>query len=182
MLIHPMFVHFPIALLSIYSLMELMRIKRLEEKDYWFFVKATFVILGALGALLARQTGELDAKAFEGSDNAILQLHALAATATTLLFLGIAACYFILWLEREGFDKRLIVVLALSPESMMATFFRFLARIARSVIGSLGPLFAIAGLLLLTITGGLGGILVYGPDADPLTKVLYDLVLRLSSR
>ncbi len=34
---------------------------------------------------------------------------------------------------------------------------------------------SILGLIMLTITGGLGGILVYGPNADFVTSFLYTL-------
>ena len=42
--IHPIFVHFPIALLTLYSLAELIRWRRITELAYWFYVKAFAMI------------------------------------------------------------------------------------------------------------------------------------------
>jgi hypothetical protein len=37
-------------------------------------------------------------------------------------------------------------------------------------------LIALAGLFCLTITWALGGLMVHGPDADPLTRILNNII------
>jgi hypothetical protein len=39
-------------------------------------------------------------------------------------------------------------------------------------------LLALLGLVLITITGGLGGAMVYGPNADPFFKPVFELLIR----
>ena len=56
--LHPIIVHFPVALLTLYGIFELFSVRRIARKPYWFYVKAVLVIFGALGALAAWLTGE----------------------------------------------------------------------------------------------------------------------------
>ena len=56
-----MVVHFPIALLTVYALMELVWSKRLRKNESWLYVKAAFLIIGLLGAYAALSTGEMAA-------------------------------------------------------------------------------------------------------------------------
>jgi hypothetical protein len=54
----------------------------------------------------------------------------------------------------------------------LVTFFLFFSKRWVSI------LLAIVGLILITVTGALGGILVYGPDVDPVAKLLYSLIVK----
>jgi len=56
--IHPLFVHFPIALLSFYALMEICRFIRINRSPHWFHAKAFVLIAGAASAFLTLETGE----------------------------------------------------------------------------------------------------------------------------
>lgn len=179
MTIHPLFVHFPIALLSVYSLFEVFRLKRLTAKDSWFYIKAVLVILGAVSAIVTLQTGEFDAESTRSyRGNPIFQAHKSAASVTTGIFLAIAACYVILWIVREGWHEKFFAKLMISEGSPIRKLFNLVYKIAEVLVGSpLAILFALAGFALLSLTGALGGLLVYGPEADPLTKILYDIVM-----
>ena len=46
--IHPLLVHFPIALLTIYSLLELVPFKQIYRQSYWFYTKAIILIIGSI--------------------------------------------------------------------------------------------------------------------------------------
>lgn len=50
-------VFYPLGLLSFYALLELVSIKRLERKNYWFYVKSINLFAGTLGLLLAGVMG-----------------------------------------------------------------------------------------------------------------------------
>ena len=56
--LHPIFVHFPIALLTLYTLCELLRFKKIKDHPAWFYLKAVLIICGTLGAAAALLTGD----------------------------------------------------------------------------------------------------------------------------
>ena len=72
--IHPILVHFPIALLTTYAFFECIRFKKLMELREWFYIKATFLFLGGLGALAAAQAGDFGKQLYP-SARAIIQVH-----------------------------------------------------------------------------------------------------------
>ena len=49
--VHPLVIHYPIAFLSTYAVFELLRFRKLLDLPYWFYIKATLVIVGELGAI-----------------------------------------------------------------------------------------------------------------------------------
>ena len=91
MFLHPIITHFPLALLTVYSVFELIRFKKVTEKPYWFFVKAIFVTLGTITAVLAWLTGP------EVSGSRLGEMHELFATNSLLIFAIIALTYFSTW-------------------------------------------------------------------------------------
>ena len=50
--IHPLVIHYPIAFLTTYVVFELLRFRKLLNLPYWFYVKATLVTVGELGAIV----------------------------------------------------------------------------------------------------------------------------------
>ncbi len=173
--IHPVVVHFPVALLTIYALMELIRFNKVKSQPYWFYVKALFLMIGGLGALAARQTGEWAAEGVDrSSDTAgILNMHENFANATTLIFGTLAVGYLIIWLNRENIFK------FFNNNQTLIKIWNFILPIAKVLIETkLVILLAFAGLACVTITGGLGGIMVYGPDADPFFGFIYKLIFQ----
>ncbi len=169
--IHPMFVHFPIAFLTVYGGLELLRFKKILSQPWWFYVKMSFVVFGFLGALLALQTGGLIEDEFERSSlGPLMETHASFATATTVVF-GILAGLYLLtwfklvsdsqaWLKKNGI-RQLWQLLITTHQVFYKPWF---------LISS-----AFAGLVLITITGALGGALVHGPEVDPVVSAIYHL-------
>ncbi|MEK7608444.1 MAG: DUF2231 domain-containing protein [Patescibacteria group bacterium] len=179
MVIHPLFVHFPVALLSLYAFLELFRFRKLVESNSWFNTKLILLITGTLGALATLKTGELDAESKGEAflESAVFKLHESAAELTTAIFIFITALYFIRWLIREDLHEKIFAFLAIPSESAIRKIFAFFSGILRLVVETpLILLFALFGLSALLLTGALGGILVYGPDADPITRVLFDFL------
>lgn len=145
--LHPILVHFPVALLTVYAILECIRFKKVLEKPYWFYIKAVLAILGELGALAAYATGH----GVRGS--ALVQMHSTFATITVWIFATLAISYIKEWLKREG---------------MWLTKF--------SAPGYVIVILAIAGLVSVTITGGLGGAIIYGTHFDPFMTPIFKLL------
>jgi len=103
--IHPFLVHFPIAFLSVYSLMELVGFRFITATAYWFYIKAAMVILGALGAVAAYLSGELAQKLI--GESQIVEIHSRWAKASTILFGLIAAIYVLVWISRLEITGRI---------------------------------------------------------------------------
>jgi len=168
--LHPIFVHFPITLFTIYSLMELVKFKKITTLPYWFYIKALLVILGTAGAYTTLLSGELIEEMFEESSS-LVEIHSSLAKITTFLFTFITLLYILSWFQKGnfGFVKNLRNNL----------LWIYLLKLQKFILNTwLIILLAFIGLLLITITGALGGIIVFGPDTDPLTKFIYELLIK----
>jgi uncharacterized membrane protein len=156
--LHPIFVHFPIALLSLYAVFELIRWRKLAAKEYWFHVKAVLVIVGFIASFIAIATGP------EGQNQAALVgMHENFAWASTILFGIIALLYAIAWLQRAGAANSGILKSAARLEESISKPWVLV-------------LLAVIGLALITITGALGGAITYGPDVDPVASFVYHIL------
>lgn len=176
--IHPIFVHFPIALLTIYALLEMIRFRKVLAQEYWFYIKAAIVIIGALSSYLTLYTGSL-AEDYLHTHGAVLQnnpvsfrlidIHSNWAVATVVIFSFIAVVYTIEWLNKSAVIQ-----------NKMRTFFiwRITLKVCDFILS--GPIIiplALIGLVVLTVTGSLGGAVVFGPNADPIVHAIYNLVV-----
>ena len=168
--IHPVFVHFPIALFLLYGGLELLRFTPLKNKEAYFYVKAVLVILGSISAWITLQTWELAEEAFQNSAaEQLVETHSAFATASTIIFSIIAAAYLISWIEKEQW-------LHLQEGSTLQKIWNVLKKIEWLLIETpLVYVIVLAGILCITITGALGGTIVYGPDIDPLANFVYHL-------
>ena len=130
MFLHPIVIHFPIALLTVYSILEIIRFKNDDTKR-------VLVILGTLGAYVAALTGP------GGEGVRILDMHELFAKLTIIIYSLIAISY----IDREFIKKTSILIIL-----------------------------ALLGLASITITGGLGGAMVYGTSFDPFMAPVFKLL------
>ena len=176
--LHPIFVHFPIALLTVYALMELVRYRKITNQPYWFYAKGLFLLIGGLGALAALFTGDMARGAVEqgtfqpavANFRQVVSMHENFADLSIAIFGILAVSYLFLWLQRLNFSTSL-------EKYGMQTVWNFLLAIAHFFVETRLVLFmALAGLVCITITGGLGGIMVYGPSADPFFGVIYNIL------
>ena len=171
--IHPIFVHFPIAFLTMYSIMEILQFKKLRDSHTWNNIKAFLVIIGTGLSFLALQTGEL-AEGIIGRSR-LVETHSTFATISTWFFIIMAIVYFIHIINNEFTQLKDWCW----NTKYIRTIWRVLSKITDIIFFYWGMFIAlgIMGLVLITITGALGGAIVYGPTADPVVSFIYNLFL-----
>ncbi len=167
--IHPIFVHFPIALMTVYAIAELIRFKKLTQTAYWFYVKAILVIAGTLSAFLALNTGEGAEDLIDRSLRPLMNMHATFASASTWIFGIMSVLYLISWISRSEFSQKI------SASKVGWVWDKKVFWANRILNSSLMIILALAGLIAITITGALGGAIVYGPEVDPIVSSIYHL-------
>ena len=169
--IHPIFVHFPIALFTIYAVMEILQFKVLRESRVWNIIKAVFVILGTLTSFLALQTGD-GAEHIMGHTS-LVETHSNFAGISVWLFAAISIIYIVRMINTESATIKDWCW----NTKYVRNIWNILSRITDFLFKYWGILVVIGiiGLVLITITGSLGGAIVYGPDADPVVSFIYHL-------
>lgn len=166
--IHPIFVHFPIALLSVYVLLEVLRFKVVSKQSYIFYLKAIFVIFGTIGAGFALLTGKIAEELVNEDVSYLVHVHQIWAILSSLIFGIIALCYFVAWINKDfpGF-------LAKYKNNLI---WKILLKLSDNILKSpLIIILALIGFVAITITGALGGIIVYGQNSDPFAQFIYTL-------
>lgn len=170
-----MLVHFPIALLTVYAILELLTIHKFFRSAAWTHVRSALVIFGSGAAMITLQTGEIAAELnYYGVEdaNALVSMHSTWATTATVIF-GIIAGAYLLSILKE--NVRLNSYYLRLPKIITQLLDLAIKLITKS---PLRILLAIGGLVAITITGGLGGALIYGPDIDPAISIIYHLFFK----
>lgn len=161
--IHPLFVHFPIALLFIYSLVQILPLQRWIPSTPWRSVGNVLLIAGFLGALAAASTGDIAAQLSQ-PNHVILELHELFASAVQGLY-GILIGSLVVKAIISQWNK----LRQYRVVSILLSITDFVDRRWVTIMVS------VLGLLALVITGIFGGAMVYGATADPLATPLLHL-------
>jgi uncharacterized membrane protein len=101
--LHPIFVHFPIALLTLYAGLEVVRLPILTRQTWYFYAKAVLVIAGALGAIPTVITGLIVGEGLENDlvIGKIVQMHEKFAFASLVVFGVLAIIYLLVWLGKK---------------------------------------------------------------------------------
>jgi uncharacterized membrane protein len=169
--IHPIFVHFPIALLTVYAVLELVRFNKITSQIYWFYVKASILFAGALGAFAALSTGDGAEQTIAKELRPLVEIHSTFAAISTWIFLFIGLVYIVLWINKTDWNQQLF-------DGRFSKIWGTLLNSATKMYES--PfiiILAFLGLLSITMTGALGGAIVYGPNIDPVVSFFYHLVM-----
>lgn len=185
--LHPLFVHFPIALLVLYALIEvglplkirLYRLCKWERAPWfqsmlspvWVSIKSFLVIIGTVLAFPTLQTGEvaehiyrqqaLSPESFiQSSIGRLIEMHGTFATLSVILFSILSV----------GYVARAVTQLPTTYHSFQHVCMYIQRIILHPIVRTL---LALVGISLITITGALGGAIAHGPKTDPVVEMIY---------
>ncbi len=151
--VHPIFVHFPIAMLVVYSIIKILPMRRFFPNVSWREIENALLVVGVFGSFAAIFTG-LIAKGIVKPREELVKMHELFAISTATIYsvlLISEALYFFKKNQRVNSIYRIVTAPTISR------------------------ILAILGLIAVVTTGLLGGVIVYGTSMDPLAP----FVLRL---
>ena len=163
--IHPILVHFPIAFLLIYSVIKIFPLEKWMPSVSWKQIERLVLLVGVLGAFAANSTGEL-AEHIVNPNHQLVETHSFFAGASTLFYVLILVGEILTLLIPFIIQKLNIV-----PLVKLFTFFEKLLTNKSLVI-----LLAFLGLISISITGLLGGVMVHGITADPLAPIVLKML------
>ncbi len=157
--------HFPVAFLAIYSIIKILPVSKWFPRVSWKHIEIALLVIGFGGALIADSSGEV-AEHLTRPNHALVEMHSLFAALSTWIF-GI-----MLGAEISPFGRvRILDRLRLRPISKLLHFLeRIVLNRAMSII------LALAGLIAISVTGLLGGVMVYGVTADPLAPLVIKML------
>lgn len=163
--IHPLFVHFPIALLLVYSLIKILPLAKYFPNVAWKHIERALLVFGVLGAFASMTTGET-AEHLTNPNEKLVETHAFFASFSTWVY-GLLLAGEILSYLNVSFIPRL--------QTSIITKLTFnLERLLTHPI--LSKVLAFVGFIAISVTGMLGGIMVYGVTADPLAPMVMQIL------
>lgn len=163
--IHPIFVHFPIAFLMLYSIIKILPFNKWLPKIAWKQVELVLLVPGVIGAFVASSTGEM-AEHLVNPPRQLVEAHST--------FAGIATWAYVLILVGE---LLFIFVPKILNKFNTSNLTKFLILIQKLLTNKkISILLVVVGLVSITITGLLGGVIVYGATADPFAKIILNIL------
>ncbi len=163
--IHPLFVHFPIALLFLYSIVKVIPFHRWFPKVAWRHIERVLLVIGVLGAFAASYTGEI-AEHIVKPQRDLVEMHSLFADFTTWIFGAL--------LLGEILSLLMPVLITRLKSPKFISFCLFIQKILTHRVFS--RILAILGFIAITVTGLLGGTMVYGLTADPIAPLVLKIL------
>lgn len=163
--IHPIFVHFPIAFLLVYSLLKIIPLRKWLPGVAWNHIEKVVLLVGVVGAFVAAQTGEI-AEHLVRPDHNLVEMHSLFASISIAFYGLLVVCEFL--------TPVLGYLIKKFPESKLLVRLQEVLPLVNS--GWLKIVLAVLGLVAITVTGLLGGVMVYGVTADPIAPIVLKLL------
>jgi uncharacterized membrane protein len=167
--IHPIFVHFPIAMLFVYSVIHILPFNKWFPKFAWKHIEFVLLVVGVLGAFAALATGET-AEHMVRPDHTLVEYHSTFASIATwlygILLVGEIAYYWNRVAATVGESIRLVQYI-----NKLSTFIeKYLQK------GWISKTLALCALIAIVVTGILGGVITYGVTADPFAVYLLQIL------
>ena len=149
--------HFPIAMLIVYSVIKILPLGRWFPKVAWRDIERLLLVVGVGGAFLALATGET-AEHLVRPNHDLVEMHSLFASISTWLSVAL-----LLGELAAMVNKRRSFAISVFIEKV------FCNRIVSTLI-------AFIALIAISITGLLGGVLAYGLTADPVAPFVLNIL------
>lgn len=162
--LHPLIVHFPIALLSLYVGIEVLSLLIKPRSDKIFVTKVLLLLVGTVSAMIALETGEMAEGVMWSWP--LVETHSLFAEASYIVFAVLSGIYLIRFIIQSNRIKRYTKIQWTILSIIKTTWAHIIISIA-----------AIIGFGLLVITGALGAALVHGPEIDPVVNWIYTILV-----
>ena len=160
--IHPIFVHFPVAMLFVYSIIKILPFKKWFPKVAWRDIERVLLVVGVLGAFAALATGDT-AEHLVHPNRALVDAHSTFASIATAFYGALLAGEITAGINAKRFVYG-------KSWKWISTLLRFIEKILCNPFFS--GLLAVLGFIAISITGMLGGVIAYGITADPFSSVL----------
>ena len=163
--IHPLLVHFPVALLFVYSIIKILPLEKWFPNVSWKHIERALLFFGVLGAFAADATGDL-AEHIDRPNRALVNMHSTFAGIATFLY-GFLLAGEIISVFRSMYGNKITEpkiqkILALLEKFLCSPF--------------ISTCVAFLGLIAISVTGLLGGVMVYGVSADPVAGIVLKLL------
>ena len=159
--IHPLLVHFPIAFLFLYSVIKILPFKRWFPKVAWRDIERVLLLVGVLGAFAALATGDA-AEHLAHPNRQLVDAHATFGAAATWIYGALLVGEFAAVINAQHY--------AFKNWRFVSKLSLFLEKVLRDRI--FAGFLAVVGLVAISVTGMLGGVLAYGATADPVAPLL----------
>lgn len=163
--IHPIFVHFPIAFLFLYSIIKIIPLETWFPNISWKQIERILLFFGVLGALASLVTGDIARHIIQPSRQ-LVGAHSTFAYLSTWIY-GILLFSEIISIIKSKYDQVI-------RTKEIQTLLTFIDNVLSNVI--ISRLLALLGLISISVTGILGGVMVYGPYADPFSAIILKLL------
>lgn len=163
--LHPLFVHFPIALLLLYSLLRIFPWPKKWPSFNWQIPRIYLLAAGLIGAYFSNLTGEV-AGDITRHHKGLLDMHESFASFSVNIYVILIIAEVLLLIKPVYLEK--VSLQVLKP------FLIHLQKILSYRI--IFTILAIAGIVALSIAGLLGGVMVHGLAADPLAELVLEIL------
>ncbi len=163
--LHPLFVHFPVAMLFVYSIIKILPAERWFPTVAWKHIERALLVFGVAGAFLALATGDT-AEHLSTASRPLIEMHSTFAGLATALYGALLAGEILNVINPKLLPK--------IKNKTLVSFLSWLEKILTNKIFSV--VLAVLALVAITVTGLLGGVIVYGVSADPMAGIVVKML------